>query len=102
MRAGWPARAKGWTRPGWSYWSWRRNGCENPCWVSMRPRASCWTVTAPPWRAYWPNRSEEHTSELQSLMRIPYAVFCLQKNKPSHDPTTYDQHSELQHLTTTS
>src|SRR3546814_4831329 len=24
-------------------------------------------------------RSEEHTSELQSLMRIPYAVFCLQK-----------------------
>src|SRR3546814_3234261 len=25
-------------------------------------------------------RSEEHTSELQSLMRIPYAVFCLQKN----------------------
>src|SRR3546814_8517125 len=26
------------------------------------------------------NRSEEHTSELQSLMRISYAVFCLQKN----------------------
>src|SRR3546814_9582091 len=26
-----------------------------------------------------PNRSEEHTSELQSLMRIPYAVFCLKK-----------------------
>src|SRR3546814_4348284 len=26
-------------------------------------------------------RSEEHTSELQSLMRISYAVFCLQKNK---------------------
>src|SRR3546814_1260990 len=25
-------------------------------------------------------RSEEHTSELQSLMRISYAVFCLQKN----------------------
>src|SRR3546814_6176871 len=25
-------------------------------------------------------RSEEHTSELQSLMRIPYAVFCLKKN----------------------
>src|SRR3546814_1841648 len=28
-------------------------------------------------------RSEEHTSELQSLMRISYAVFCL-NNKPSH------------------
>src|SRR3546814_3353826 len=27
-----------------------------------------------------PTRSEEHTSELQSLMRISYAVFCLQKN----------------------
>src|SRR3546814_5450871 len=26
-----------------------------------------------------PPRSEEHTSELQSLMRIPYAVFCLKK-----------------------
>src|SRR3546814_6478017 len=28
-------------------------------------------------------RSEEHTSELQSLMRISYAVFCLKKNKPT-------------------
>src|SRR3546814_4434598 len=27
-------------------------------------------------------RSEEHTSELQSLMRISYAVFCLKKKKP--------------------
>src|SRR3546814_10146350 len=26
-------------------------------------------------------RSEEHTSELQSLMRLPYAVFCLKKTK---------------------
>src|SRR3546814_9178962 len=29
----------------------------------------------------WPARSEEHTSELQSLMRISYAVFCLKKQK---------------------
>src|SRR3546814_6796224 len=29
----------------------------------------------------WPQRSEEHTSELQSLMRISHAVFCLQKQK---------------------
>src|SRR3546814_7255914 len=28
---------------------------------------------------YGPHRSEEHTSELQSLMRISYAVFCLKK-----------------------
>src|SRR3546814_7657393 len=32
---------------------------------------------------YEPARSEEHTSELQSLMRISYAVFCL-KNKNNH------------------
>src|SRR3546814_9992853 len=32
-------------------------------------------------------RSEEHTSELQSLMRISYAVFCLKKKK-THIPTT--------------
>src|SRR3546814_5253626 len=30
------------------------------------------------------NRSEEHTSELQSLMRISYAVFCLKKTKNNH------------------
>src|SRR3546814_5514712 len=29
-------------------------------------------------------RSEEHTSELQSLMRISYAVFCLKKKKHKH------------------
>src|SRR3546814_4972443 len=29
----------------------------------------------------FPDRSEEHTSELQSLMRISYAVFCLKKKK---------------------
>src|SRR3546814_4921722 len=29
-------------------------------------------------------RSEEHTSELQSLMRISYAVFCLKKQKTKH------------------
>src|SRR3546814_3829300 len=30
-------------------------------------------------------RSEEHTSELQSLMRIPYAVFCLKKKKKTQE-----------------
>src|SRR3546814_8880897 len=33
------------------------------------------------WTASRPSRSEEHTSELQSLMRISYAVFCLKKKK---------------------
>src|SRR3546814_20783487 len=32
---------------------------------------------------YGTDRSEEHTSELQSLMRISYAVFCLKKKKKS-------------------
>src|SRR3546814_7355006 len=43
---------------------------------------------------YFKQRSEEHTSELQSLMRISYAVFCLKKKKsnsnyynPSQDKT---------------
>src|SRR3546814_2802640 len=36
-------------------------------------------------------RSEEHTSELQSLMRISYAVFCLKKKKPN----THNRHMLL-------
>src|SRR3546814_3121210 len=34
-------------------------------------------------------RSEEHTSELQSLMRISYAVFCLKKKKKKTKQATY-------------
>src|SRR3546814_1782206 len=41
-------------------------------------------------------RSEEHTSELQSLMRISYAVFCLKKKKPN--TTTHDDRQ--QHIQT--
>src|SRR3546814_8301860 len=42
-------------------------------------------------------RSEEHTSELQSLMRISYAVFCLKKkhkirNRPLHDTARCTDH----------
>src|SRR3546814_3089090 len=39
-------------------------------------------------------RSEEHTSELQSLMRISYPVFCLKKNKNQH---TQHTHIKSQH-----
>src|SRR3546814_3387926 len=35
-----------------------------------------------------PPRSEEHTSELQSLMRISYAVFCLKKKKNTTNQTS--------------
>src|SRR3546814_1004774 len=36
-----------------------------------------------------PDRSEEHTSELQSLMRISYAFFCLKKKITSTTPDDY-------------
>src|SRR3546814_1043243 len=58
-------------------------------------------------------RSEEHTSELQSLMRISYAVFCLTKKPPkgrrttpyvlmTYTPsqTTHPHHSSTHHTTT--
>src|SRR3546814_4337801 len=51
-------------------------GCCGPRqrhWLQSRPRPSLLSA-AWPWK-----RSEEHTSELQSLMRISYAVFCLKK-----------------------
>src|SRR3546814_10352462 len=51
------------------WWASRRRLCRQA--ASSRansPRAARW-------------RSEEHTSELQSLMRISYAVFCLKKKK---------------------
>src|SRR3546814_4208485 len=44
-------------------------------------RRACWKKTT----IAGTGRSEEHTSELQSLMRISYAVFCLKKkNRPRH------------------
>src|SRR3546814_2762099 len=49
-------------------------------------------------------RSEEHTSELQSLMRISYAVFCLKKKKYKDitpiDITYYDNYSKTNETTT--
>src|SRR3546814_7586130 len=52
-------------------WGWLRDprGCPG------RRRRSAMALECPLWR------SEEHTSELQSLMRISYAVFCLKKKK---------------------
>src|SRR3546814_6127743 len=54
------------------------NRCEassKPGWVFGCPGA----VFAGSW-VRLPKRSEEHTSDLQSLMRISYAVFCLKQN----------------------
>src|SRR3546814_6568592 len=56
--------------------------------TTARSGARCGIAPRRPLRG----RSEEHTSELQSLMRISYAVFCLKKKKHKtkhkHQPTT--------------
>src|SRR3546814_1584678 len=44
-------------------------------------------------------RSEEHTSELQSLMRISYAVFCLKKKKQKIHQTQFNSQIDKQHHT---
>src|SRR3546814_1637571 len=51
--------------------------------------AGVWAATQ--WCAAMLARSEEHTSELQSLMRISYAVFCLKKK-------TNNEYKQLQNL----
>src|SRR3546814_3396344 len=48
-----------------------------------------------PFRHAVPRRSEEHTSELQSLMRISYAVFCLKKKITM---TAYANHNSYVHF----
>src|SRR3546814_10344664 len=45
--------------------------------------------------AFSDERSEEHTSELQSLMRISYAVFCLNKKKHKHNTTLADIKNQI-------
>src|SRR3546814_3312451 len=51
-----------------------------------------------------PCRSEEHTSELQSLMRTSYAVFCLKKKTthttPHKDTINYHTNKHLENITT--
>src|SRR3546814_5744781 len=53
--------------------------------------------SAPPGSPITPApRSEEHTSELQSLMRISYAVFCLKKKiKNKKQEVKYKRHQEI-------
>src|SRR3546814_8966909 len=58
---------------------------DNPI-VALRRRYNV-KHSKPIWRAL-ASRSEEHTSELQSLMRISYAVFCLKKKKPKNTQKT--------------
>src|SRR3546814_4871253 len=63
---------------------WRDQHAVVGLWVSAF--ALFLLISGLPWATFWGgnlqtvrSRSEEHTSELQSLMRISYAVFCLKK-----------------------
>src|SRR3546814_8614477 len=71
----------------------RRRLPHRPIRPPIRP-----TPIRPRWRRA---RSEEHTSELQSLMRISYAVFCLKKkNQSPHTPPTSCRRLSPSHLST--
>src|SRR3546814_4228675 len=63
---------------------WQTNGTNKG---SATPRATSGAARTPysAMRPEWSGRSEEHTSELQSLMRISYAVFCLKKKNNKKD-----------------
>src|SRR3546814_5689169 len=54
-------------------------------------KTACSTVSIP--ANLGGGRSEEHTSELQSLMRISYAVFCLKKKKKQQKTTEKTKHT---------
>src|SRR3546814_9981738 len=63
---------------------------------SRHPHAGVERAQACPGARIAGERSEEHTSELQSLMRISYAVFCLKKKKigtQTHNTTQAKQHN---------
>src|SRR3546814_7290851 len=67
---------------------------DNIAWHAAQPGAG-------DGRAQAIDRSEEHTSELQSLMRISYAVFCLKKKKTHNDEQQATPlHSARKHLIT--
>src|SRR3546814_4769823 len=67
--------------------------------IAARRRVLAGLVGPAEWDSPEALRSEEHTSELQSLMRISYAVFCL-KNKTKN--RTNEQTSEIHNLSSTS
>src|SRR3546814_9634205 len=80
--------------------AWRRGQLEHRC-DTVMPDRPAWPaepeLLAPnrmPKRGKG-GRSEEHTSELQSLMRISYAVFCLTKKKLTSNNLTHQASADL-------
>src|SRR3546814_963699 len=59
----------------------RRTARRCPIWAMVWRRARALSLSPAISERERRRRSEEHTSELQSLMRISYAVFCLKKKK---------------------
>src|SRR3546814_6299614 len=62
------------------------------------PKSPTAVRQAPTTRTSSIRRSEEHTSELQSLMRISYAVFCLKKKKQQTNPKTTQQKKNITNI----
>src|SRR3546814_6810116 len=67
--------------PGTRWIDFIRTGAERGQYLGAEGRVEAWLAER---RELRQQRSEEHTSELQSLMRISYAVFCLKKKKDTH------------------
>src|SRR3546814_7158898 len=68
--------------------------------ISMPPAEEATTMMRSDLRSSTKPRSEEHTSELQSLMRISYAVFCLKKKKKHVNEKNKDiEYQELDNMT---
>src|SRR3546814_1116435 len=83
MRLGEKSSLRAWRSMGWQHLAYPdfMYGCLSP--ERQKPCKACWHAGGLyrqakfPVFAVNPARSEEHTSELQSLMRISYAAFCL-------------------------
>src|SRR3546814_9659591 len=87
----------------------RMAGCHNPPGKHQKPHPAhavlcggCGAGATSPSFKRWGRsacacRSEEHTSELQSLMRISYAVFCLKKKKTKKQ---HNNNTTINHKTT--
>src|SRR3546814_8616673 len=62
------------------------------------PHGPSWKISPCVRNGVSTSRSEEHTSELHSLMRISYAVFCLKKKKNNkHQTRTQQVHNSIKH-----
>src|SRR3546814_7677766 len=85
FRSSWRPGA-GWTR---NRGAWPVTYQGNPSFINVKNRLNGVRI---------PIRSEEHTSELQSLMRISYAVFCLKKKKRKKNKSKYRRPSHQSYI----